>query len=153
MAEFKKKAARLVAAMNATRSVLSEMGGELDVFRASAKAMPIQESLQLLKEIDELEKELEAINIAMNGDPNLGRLDMDGDYDMRQRAQSAAYDIYGSLSDVTGTSIKNYEIAADEFTPILTSVRALQSRMEAMHRKLGSRNSPWLAGALPNWSK
>lgn len=153
MAEFKKKAAALSSAMNATRTVIADMDSKITHYKAAAKAFPIKESLTLLAEIEALEKEVLAVNIAMNGDPDVGRLDMDEDYSMRQRAQSAAFDIFGSLSNVTGTSLRNYEIAADEFAPVLASVKALQPKFEAMDNRLGNMGAPLLPGALPNWRK
>ena len=153
MAEFKKKAAALTSALNATRGVLTEMSTKISNYKAAAKAFPIQESLRLLAEIEALEAEVNAVNVAMNGDPNVGRLDMDEEYSVRQRAQNAAFDVFGSLSNVTGTSIRNYEIAADEFTPILDSVKALQPKFETMDNKLGNSGTILLPGALPNWKK
>lgn len=153
MANFKKKAAELSSAMNTTRGVLSEMNSKITNYKAAAKALPIQQSLQALAEIEALEKEVEAVNIAMNGDPDVGRLDKDEDYNMRQRAQNAAFDVFGSLSDVTGTSLRNYDIAADEFAPVLAAVKALQPKFEAMDQRLGNMGAPLLPGALPNWKK
>lgn len=153
MAEFKKKAAALTSAMNTTRGVLSEMSTKITNYKAAAKALPIQESLSLLAEIEALEKEVEAVNIAMNGDSDVGRLDMDQEYSMRQRAQNAAFDVFGSLSNITGTSLRNYDIAADEFAPVLESVKALQPKFESMDQKLGTMGAPLLPGALPDWKK
>ncbi|NVJ46151.1 MAG: exo-alpha-sialidase, partial [Cytophagia bacterium] len=153
MAEFKKKAAALTSAMNTTRGVLAEMSTKITNYKAAAKALPIQESLSLLAEIEALEKDVEAVNIAMNGDSDVGRLDMDQEYSMRQRAQNAAFDVFGSLSNVTGTSLKNYDIAANEFAPVLESVKALQPKFESMDQKLGNMGAPLLPGALPDWKK
>ena len=153
MAEFKKKAADLVSAMNSTRSVLSEMNDRINFYKAAAKAFPIQQSLDLLNEISALEKEVEEVKMTMNGDPTLGRLDKDGEYSMTARARNAAYDIFGSLSNVTETSKRNYDIAADEFAPVLNMVRDLQTKFEAMDQKMGNLGAPLLPGAVPNWRK
>ena len=78
---------------------------------------------------------------------------MDGEYATGQRAQNAVYDIFGSTSNVTGTAITNYDIAADEFAPILPKVKSLVSEFTRMDGKLDQLGAPLTSGRLPNWKK
>ena len=47
----------------------------------------------------------------------------------------------------------NYDIAADEFEPVLEKARSLLLDFEAMDRKLGDMGAPLTPGRLPDWKK
>ncbi|KYG81578.1 photosystem II stability/assembly factor-like uncharacterized protein [Roseivirga ehrenbergii] len=153
MANFKKKAMALMQAVNSTRSVLGEMNGKIASYKAAAKGFSARESNELMKEILVLENKVKALNIELNGDSDYGQLDMDGEYATSQRAQNAVYDIFGSTSNVTGTAKTNYDIAANEFAPILPKVKALVSEFTRMDGKLDQLGAPLTSGRLPNWKK
>ncbi|WP_323755561.1 glycosyl hydrolase [Roseivirga sp.] len=153
MANFKKKAMALMQAVNSTRSVLGEMNGKIANYKAAAKGFSARESNELMKEIMALEAKVNALNMEINGDSDYRQLDMDGEYSTGQRAQNAVYDIFGSTSNVTGTAKANYDIAANEFGPILPKVKALVSEFTRMDTKLDQLEAPLTSGRLPNWKK
>jgi photosystem II stability/assembly factor-like uncharacterized protein len=153
MANFKKKAMKLMQAVGSSRSILSQMNGKINEYKAASKGFPAVESNDLMKQILALEKQVREINTALNGDRNLTQLDLDGEYGTGQRAQQAFYDVFGSTSNVTGTSIKNYEIAADEFTLILESIKSLMPVFTQMDANLDQMGAPITSGRLPNWKK
>ena len=153
MANFKKKAAALTSAIGSTSRVISSLESGLTELKAAAKTFPITESLEKLKEIEAVEKQIEELKRAMNGNPTLRRLDLDGEYSMRQRAQNAAYDVFGNLSNITGTSERNYEIAANDFEPILAKAKALVPKVEALADDLAAAGGPITLGRLPNWKR
>ncbi len=154
MAAFKKKAVKLVNAINATQSVLGQLNTKIQGYKAAAKGLPAKESAALFAEVQELEAELRSARELLNGDRTPNQLDIDGEYSTANRAQSAIFDIFGSTSNVTGTSERNYDIAADEFQGVLDAVKAVHEKFELMDRKLGGQTAlPLLPGALPNWKK
>lgn len=153
MAAFKKKALKLMNAINATQTVLGNLSTKVSTYKAAAKALPSQESVDLYNQALALEKELNAIRISMTGDPALGRLDIDSQYGMTQRAQNAIFDVFGSTSNVTGTSEQNHKIASDEFAPILEKVRELHKKFMEMDEKLGLTGKSNLPGQLPKWNR
>lgn len=154
MAAFKKKAVKLVNAINATQGVLGQLNTKIQGYKAAVKGLPAKESATMFSEVLALEAELRSARELLNGDRTPNRLDIDGEYSTANRAQSAIFDIFGSTSNVTGTSERNYDIAADEFEGVLTTVKALHTKFEQMDRKLGNdAGLLLLPGALPNWKK
>jgi photosystem II stability/assembly factor-like uncharacterized protein len=153
MANFKKKAMKLMQAVGASRSVLSDMRGKINEYKAATKGFPAVEANELLKQVLALEKKVNEVNNELNGDSNLNELDLDGEYGTGQRAQQALFDVFGSTSNVTGTSMRNYEIAADEFTPILSSIKSLMAEFNKMENKLDQTGAPLTSGRLPDWKK
>ncbi|MFT6828332.1 MAG: hypothetical protein ACJAZV_001624, partial [Roseivirga sp.] len=153
MAQFKKKAVVLMQAVGATRGLISEMNNKITNYKAAAKGFSAVESNELMKQILALEKKVTQAGIALNGDRDYNQLDLDGEYSTGQRAQQAIYDIFGSNSNVTGTAIRNYDIASDEFAPILTQVKQLLGEFSAMDTKLDQIGAPLTTGRIPNWKK
>ncbi|MFY0591716.1 WD40/YVTN/BNR-like repeat-containing protein [Roseivirga sp.] len=153
MAAFKKKAIKLVNAINATQTVLRNLNTKVQEYKAATKTYPAETANQLYKEVLALEKELKAVQMSINGDPTLSRLDIDAEYSTAQRAQNAIFDIFGSTSNVPGTSMRNYNIAADEFAPILINVKSIRQSFEAMDAKFEGNMALQMPGKLPNWKK
>jgi len=148
MAAFKKKAAKLVNSIGMLRSYMTDVQRQMNELKASAKTLPIERSLSRLNELESLERRYDALNRMLNGNSTLNRLDIDGDFSARQRAQSALGDVFGSLSNVTGTSRQNYDIAAKQFSDIMREARAFKA---AMDKELTQYSGPELSGQLPNW--
>lgn len=153
MTAFKKKALKLFNAANATRSAINEMDKKIDAYKAATKAFPAAESNAMLKEVLALEAKVQAVNISLNGDGDYNRLDLDAPYSTRNRAQNAIFDIFGSNSNIPGTAQTAYDIAAEEFAPILSTVKSLMSDFENMDQKLGNSGAPLTPGRLPDWRK
>ncbi|MCP4551068.1 MAG: glycosyl hydrolase [Bacteroidetes bacterium] len=150
---FKQKAVKLVNAVGAVSRTIRELNSKIDPYKAATKAFTGNKAIQLLTEVITLENQLKAVQLKINGDRTFGRLDLDGPFALRQRSQSAIYDIYGSTSNIPGSSKRNYEIAADEFSPILDEVKQLVHAFEMMDDRLGGMNAPVTSGRLPNWKK
>jgi hypothetical protein len=129
------------------------MNTKIRAYKAAAKGLSAAEANSLMKEIRTLEGKVKDLNIQLNGDSDYGRLDIDGTYSTGQRAQNAIFDVFGSTSNVTGTSLRNYDVAADEFAPILTGVKNLMPEFTRMDNRLGQLGAPLTPGRLPNWRK
>lgn len=153
LAAFKKKALKLSGAINASRGMLNSMNNKLSTYKAATKAFPSSQSIPLMNEVLALEQKVQAVNVELNGDRTYNQLDKDGEYSTSQRAQNAIFDVFGSSSNITGTSQQNYEIAADEFAPILEKIRALMGNFDKMDQKLDQIGAPLTPNRLPNWKK
>ena len=153
LAAFKKKALKLSGAINASRGIMTSMNSKIATYKVATKAFPAAQAIQLMDKIINLENKVQALNHQLNGDPTYRRLDQDGAYATGQRAQNAIFDIFGSSSNITGTSEKNYDIAADEFGPILESLKSLVADFQGMDQKLDQIGAPLTPDRLPNWKK
>ena len=150
---FKLKSVKLVEAIGAVSNVVRELNDKLAPYKAATKAFPADKGIELMKSVLALEAKVKAVQVKLNGDRNYGELDLDAPYTLNRRAGSSIYDIIGSTSNVPGSSKRNYEIAADEFAPILEEVKALKAEFEKMDQTLGTMDAPVTKGRLPNWKK
>jgi photosystem II stability/assembly factor-like uncharacterized protein len=132
MAKFKKDAARLVGAMGLLSNYMRDTQTKLNEMRAAAKTLPVKASLDRLKEIEDMQRAYDELNQMINGNSTKNRLDIDGDFSTRQRAQNALYNVFRSLSNVTGTSETQYEIAAKQFTDIMREATTFKAAMDKM---------------------
>ena len=148
---FKKKAQELNGVIDAVSSKLGEMKAKIPAWKAATKAFRGQQAADLLSEVRALEAKLKEIGIMLDGDPDKGRLDMDADIALQQRAGTALFGLYGNFSDIPGSAKQQYEIASKLFTPVYTKTKALLKEFEAMDKKLGDMGAPLTPGRLPNW--
>lgn len=150
MAMFKKEAAQLVNALSLVRNYMGDVQNKFNELKAAAKTLPIEASLSRLADIETMEMRYQELNEMINGNSTLNRLDIDGDYSTRQRAQNALGDVFGSLSNITGTSKQNLEIASKEFTQVLKEVNSFKVAFDQLVKAY---NGPELSGQLPKWNK
>jgi uncharacterized coiled-coil DUF342 family protein len=129
------------------------MNDKIPAYRAATKAFNPTVANKLLQEIDELENKLEEVEVILNGDRTTRTLDLDGDYSLRSRARNAAFDNMRATTNITGTSKQNYEIAAEEFAPILEKVKMLKEEFKRMDQKMTDLEAPLTPGRLPDWKR
>jgi hypothetical protein len=153
IAAFKLKTLRLENALDAVLFVIEDMEERIPAYKAATKAFRAAEAEALLTEVLLLEDRLEALDIRINGDPVFGRLDLDSDVAISSRVASSRFDIWDATSNVTGTAETNYNLAADEFGPILEEARNLMKDFQSMDSRLGEMGAPLTPGRLPDWKK
>ena len=129
------------------------MDEKIPLYRAASKAFQSTVASSLMEEIDDLEKKLRDIEFILNGDRTTRALDLDGDYSLLSRARNAAFDNMRATTNITGTAKRNYELAAEEFAPILEEVKKLKAEFDAFDQRLNDMDAPLIPGQLPRWEK
>ncbi|MCU0256186.1 MAG: hypothetical protein MUF60_05550, partial [Vicinamibacterales bacterium] len=87
-----------------------------------------------------------------------------GDEVMQRRNEPVAPSIAGRVGSIvsshwtttgppTGTSLRAYEIAAEEFAPVLERLRALDADLRKLEATLEAAGAPWTPGRVPVWKK
>jgi photosystem II stability/assembly factor-like uncharacterized protein len=151
MRDFKLKGLKLDNAVRTASSALSEMGEKIGPYKAVTKAFSGQQAIDLMNEILALEKKIEDLNVALNGDRDYSRLDLDAVSSLRSRVRNAVSSVSGSTSNITGTARKSYETAVEEFEPVYSRIKALVEEFEAFDRKLDELGAPTTPGRFPEW--
>ncbi len=150
---FKKKAIELNGVIGAVSGILREMDQKIAPWKAATKAFRGQQAIDLLAEVKDLESKLDEIQVMMNGDSDLGQLDLDADVSIRGRAGTALFGLFGNFSDIPGSAKQQYDIASDMLTPIYAKTKALMTEFEAMDKKMGKIGAPLTPGRLPEWTR
>jgi hypothetical protein len=64
------------------------------------------------------------------------------------------YTHYGSTSGITTTEKEGYEILAEEFPPVLNTLkRIVEKDIPALETELNKIGAPWTPGRIPVWNK
>ena len=148
---FKKKAIELNGVIGAVSTAQGEMQAKIAPWKAATKAFRGQEAIDLLNEVKELESKLKQVRTMLNGDSDLGALDMDADVGLRQRAGAALFGLFGNFSDIPGSARQQYEFASELLTPIYQKTKSLMKEFDEMDIKLGEMGAPLTPGRLPDW--
>jgi hypothetical protein len=151
LVSFKKKAIELNGVIGAVSGTVRELQQKIAPWKAATKAFRGQEGAALFAEVTALEEKLKEVQLMMNGDPDKGRLDLDGDVSLRGRAGTAMFGLWGNFSDIPGSAKQQYDIASKLLTPIYKKVKALIPEFEAMDEKMGKVGAPLTPGRLPSW--
>lgn len=151
MRDFKIKGLKLDNALRAASSALNDMQDKIEPYKAATKAFSGRQAVDLMNEVLSLENKLEELQVALNGDRDYNRLDLDPLPSLRGRVRTAVYSVSGSTSNITGTAKKTYDIAAEEFDPVYDKIKALVAEFEAFDEKLDVLGAPTTEGRFPDW--
>ncbi|MCF8224096.1 MAG: hypothetical protein K9J25_13250 [Bacteroidales bacterium] len=151
MRDFKIKGLRLDNALRAASSALNDMQDKIEPYKAATKAFSGRQAIDLMNEVLSLESKLEELQLALNGDRDYNRLDLDPMPSLRGRVRTAVYSVSGSTSNITGTAKQTYDFAAEEFDPVYEKIKALVAEFEAFDEKLDALGAPTTEGRFPDW--
>lgn len=150
---FQKKVRELRRAVTASSRILEELSDKVDRFRAAIKSITASDK-ELNSEIDALEKKVKALEVKFSGDRTMRRADKDAVPGIIARVRNIAYEQSRSTSAPTKTQRDAYEIAAEEFAPLLDELRKIVSEdVVKIEKKLEDSGAPYTPGRLPVWKK
>ena len=153
MAEFQEKLAKLQKALTATTQTATEAGTRLNAIRRAIDATPSL-SLKLREDCIRLERQLNEINMALNGD-RVWRATNEGvPASISEHVQSAAGPTRGTTGRPTRTAMEQYQIASDLLAAEIPKVRKLvETDIKALEKQLDAAGAPPTPGRLPDWKR
>jgi hypothetical protein len=151
MAEFQDKLSKLQKALTATTQTAAEAGTRLNAIRRAIDATPSL-SPKLREEAIKLERQLNEINMALNGD-RVWRATNEGTAaSISEHAQAAASPTRGTTGRPTKTAMEQYQIASDALTLEIPKLRKLyETDIKALEKQLDAAGAPPTPGRLPDW--
>ena len=152
LAEFHRRAADLQRAVLATVEVVKETRTRLTVLGVAVDATPGIDDAAGAR-VRELKQRLAAIEVGLLGDATVSRRREPIAPSTLARIQRVMEAHWSSSSATTTTHRRNYEIASDALTEILTDLRPLvEVDLIALQQKVESVGGPWTPGSgLPVW--
>jgi hypothetical protein len=151
MVEFEGKIERLQKALTATQDAATEAGTRLDSIKRAIDATPTL-SPKLHEQALGLQRDLDAINLALSGD-RIWRSHNEGTpASISERIQAAASATRGTTSHPTKTAMEQYQIGSDELAVQLPKLKKLiDSDIRNLERQLDAAGAPPTPGRLPDW--
>jgi photosystem II stability/assembly factor-like uncharacterized protein len=150
MVDFEEKVSKLQKALTATEEAATEAGTRLDSIKRAIDATPSL-SPKLHETALNLQRELDAINLALSGD-RLWRAHNEGTpASISERIQSAGSSTRGT-SHPTKTSMEQYQIGSDELAVQIPKLKKLiETDIKNLEKQLDAAGAPPTPGRLPDW--
>jgi photosystem II stability/assembly factor-like uncharacterized protein len=151
LAAYSEKLTKLQQAVSATQASVTEARTRLDSIRRA-----VDSTLTLPPKLHEqtlaLEKNLDEIDLALNGD-RIWRAHNEGTpASISEHAQAAASPARGTTGRPTKTAMEQYQIASDELTVEIPKLRKLMDvDIKALEKQLDAAGAPPTPGRLPDW--
>jgi photosystem II stability/assembly factor-like uncharacterized protein len=151
MVEFQDKLGKLQKALTATTEAATEAGTRLDSIKRAIDAMPSL-SPKLHETALNLQRELDAINLALSGD-RIWRSHNEGTpASISERIQAAAGPTRGTTGHPTKTAMEQYQIGSDELAVQIPKLkRLIETDIKNLEKQLDAAGAPPTPGRLPDW--
>jgi len=151
MVEFEDKIERLQKALTATQDAAAEAGSRLDSIKRAIDATPAL-SPRLHEQVLGLQRDLDAINLALAGD-RIWRSHNEGTpASISERIQAAAGATRGTTSHPTKTAMEQYQIGSDELAVQIPKLKKLiDTDIRNLEKQLDAAGAPPTPGRLPDW--
>ncbi|MCU4165682.1 YCF48-related protein [Carboxylicivirga caseinilyticus] len=153
MVEFQRKVTELSKAMNGTMHLISEFKDEVTSMKQTALAVPDAHQ-KLIPALLELEKEIDEIEFTFKG------LEAKASWEeippaqmpLIERLNNIIYTQIESTSNITTTSMRDFEILKKEFPPVLEKVKnILTYKIPEVRQLMDELNAPHTKGRIPQW--
>lgn len=148
LSEFKQKTAELRrAVLGAIRSAhnMRERLGHLEaaLFNTADATKAHHDALK------QIEDQLYDVEVKLTGDRTISSRFELTPWSIRQRVNSIVYGHWDSLSPVTGTHQRAYDIAKSEFDGIAEGLEKIQQELVSFEDRAETLHVPWTPGRLP----
>ena len=152
---FAKKVSKLAIAVVGSGQLINDLRSKVEAMKKAIYATP-GASEALMDKARALGKELEELNYKMNGVPaKASSEEIPPEHvPINDRLSNITYTHMGSTSGITETEKQQYQILAEEFPPILNTLkRIVKQDIPALEAELNKINAPWTPGRLPVWNE
>jgi len=144
--QFQKDVTELSRKIQGAGRMIGEVDSKLKHIREAIEKIEVPNEV-LYDSYYEISDRLKALRLALYGDDIKTRLDIDQPPSPASRMGWIEYEQGGSTSDPTQTHIMSYEIAEEEFEPILTNLETLvKEDLEALEQQLEDADAPYTPG-------
>ena len=144
--QFQKNVAELSRKISGAGHMLSELSNKMKHIKVAIDRVE-EPSESLLEDYYSLQKKSKDLRREMNGDRIKTRLDIDQPPTPAGRIGWIGYEQSKSTADPTGTHRMSYEIAKEEFEPLLAKLKKMiNTDLENLEQKLEDADAPYTPG-------
>jgi photosystem II stability/assembly factor-like uncharacterized protein len=148
---FQKKVANLQRAVQGAARVIDDVKARITLMKKAlqdATAAPAN----LRTDVLAIEAKVNGINRTLRGDNTLSSRNEGVPPSISDRVNDAVGDLWSSTSTPSSTHVRGYEIAGEEFAPVLADLKRLvSSDLKRIEDAMESAGAPWTPGRLPEW--
>ena len=147
--KFQREVSKMRGEISSYSNILSEINNKIRYFEVAV--MRLERPLgDLLPELNEIKEELKVINTMFYGDNVKRRLDIQQIPTASSRVGIIASEQKYSTSSPTKTHMRSFEIAKEEFLPIIPKIDLLVERVKKLEDKMKTLGAPYTPGRFEN---
>ena len=149
LSEFQRKVSELQSTVRAAGEVVSDLEKRLGRMAVAGKALEKSNS-GIMEDIYALQSRIGVIKESLYGDRLASRLDIGRPPSISDRVNRAVYGMINTTSAPTQTHRDGYEIAKEEFQPILKQIQQIvRHDIADIENALDRAGAPYTPGRLP----
>ena len=147
--KFQREVSKMRGEISSYSNILSEINNKIRYFEVAI--MRLERPLgDLLPELNEIKEESKVINTMFYGDNVKRRLDIQQIPTASSRVGIIASEQKYSTSSPTKTHMRSFEIAKEEFLPIIPKIDLLVERVKKLEDKMKTLGAPYTPGRFEN---
>lgn len=151
--DFELRAADLQRAAEGALRLADDAQNRLSLMQRAASDTPGLDGA-VFKDLEAMRRRILDIQIALRGDPTLGRRAEPEPPTILGRIGNTTGSLLTSTQPPTGTQREQLAIAADEFDKALAALRQIAAAdLPALEARLEKAGAPWTPGRIPEWKK
>ena len=151
--EFQSKVGELQRAVAGAGRVANELKSKVALVKKSLLDTPGAPA-KLRDDVKAIEERNRAILFALSGDNTMRSRNEVVPPSITERVQGIVDDQWLSTSAPTQTHVAAYEIAAEEFAPVLAKLKTLiEVDVKNLEAAMETAGAPWTPGRVPEWKK
>ncbi|MFI5371301.1 MAG: WD40/YVTN/BNR-like repeat-containing protein [Candidatus Eisenbacteria bacterium] len=148
---FQRKTARLQRAVYGAQRVLGEAQNQVALLKKAFEDTPGVDPA-LMDRARWIEGRLKDIDVALNGDALKAARNEPTPPSIADRVNQVVYGQWGTTTEPTATHKHGYDLAAQDFAPVLDQLRDLVDRdLRTLEAAAEHAGAPWTPGRLPEW--
>ncbi len=148
---FQLKTARLQRAVLGARDLIRQTQDHLKLIHQALKDTPAPDAA-LLAQADALRSKLDDLSVTLSGDEVRADHNMPVSPSIIDRVQGIVYGEWSATAAPTTTQQKAYDIAGEEFTGLVGTLRTLVEKdLAELEKGMDAAGSPWTPGRVPDW--
>ena len=147
---FNEKVASLSRAISAADAHRGNLKDMLPYLRAAALSVSERDASQLA-ELSSIKAGLEKVDVALSGDNLLPRYEGQARMSLKGRTDLIIGSLWNTTSGSTGTYERAYQEARATFGTVLSELRELHRRTQALADQLERAGAPYTPGRMPVW--
>jgi photosystem II stability/assembly factor-like uncharacterized protein len=153
LGEFREKVADLTRVVQGTLRMSSSADERVKLIKMTLLNTPAA-PVELMKEADAVEAELNEVNRALRGDMSIRRRNANQPPSISSRISRMIYGLIRSTSAPTQTMQDQYRITGEELKPQLDKLRQLlEVKIKKLEKALDEAKAPWTPGRIPTWDE
>ncbi len=147
---FYQKASDLLKAVSAANDLASTMNQRLKNINLAIQDMQAP-GKAMLEKARAISKQLLSINIRLTGDVAKSKREFESNTSINDRINGIQGSVWNVTSIIPKIYTDSYDIAAKQFTSVLTELKSTDAAIISLEKELEINNAPYTPGRWPDW--